>query len=74
MMLVTIIEGLALVLFLVWLVNEEKTRNLEKEMKKSVEQHIKDTENILLSFLLFISIIGLLVLLLLHFVPDLFKL
>lgn len=74
MMLVTIIGGLALVLFLVWLVNEEKTRNLEKEMKKSVEQHIKDTENILLSFLLFISIIGLLVLLLLHFVPDLFKL
>lgn len=74
MMLVTIIGGLVLVLFLVWLVNEEKTRNLEKEMKKSVEQHIKDTENILLSFLLFISIIGLLVLLLLHFVPDLFKL
>lgn len=73
MMLVTIIGGLALVLFLVWLVNEEKTRSLEKEMKKSVEQHIKDTENILLSFLLFISIIGLLVLLLLHFVPDLFK-
>lgn len=72
-MLVTIIGGLALVLFLVWLVNEEKTRSLEKEMKKSVEQHIKDTENILLSFLLFISIIGLLVLVLLHFVPDLFK-
>lgn len=73
MMLVTIIGGLALILFLVWLVNEEKTRSLEKEMKKSVEQHIKDTENILLSFLLFISIIGLLVLVLLHFVPDLFK-
>lgn len=73
MMLVTIIGGLDLVLFLVWLVNEEKTRSLEKEMKKSIEQHIKDTENILLSFLLFISIIGLLVLLLLHFVPDLFK-
>lgn len=73
MMLVTIIGGLVLVLFLVWLVNEEKTRSLEKEVKKSVEQHIKDTENILLSFLLFISIIGLLVLLLLHFVPDLFK-
>lgn len=49
-MLITIIGGLALVLFLVWLVNEEKTRSLEKEMKKSVEQHIKDTENILLSF------------------------
>lgn len=73
MMLINIIGNLDLILFLVWLVNEEKTRSLEKEMKKSVGQHIKDKDNILLSFLLFISIIGLLVLLLLHFVPNLFK-
>lgn len=72
MLLVTFIGALVLIFFLVWLVNEEKTRNLEKEMKMSTEQHIKETESVLLNFLLFVSIVGLLVLVLVHFAPNLF--
>lgn len=73
MMLIMFIEVLVLILFLVWLLNEEKTRNLEKEMKKTVEQRIENKESILLDFLVVISIVGLIVLLLLHFVQELFK-
>lgn len=73
MMLIMFIEVLVLILFLVWLLNEEKTRNLEKEMKKIVEQRIENKESILLDFLVVISIVGLIVLLLLHFVQELFK-